>query len=305
VSDLRRLHYFLTVVEERNFTRAAHRLHIAQPALSRQVRQLEQELGVELLHRTTHEFEVTEAGRYLVERGPALLRASDELWRSVRSFGSGEQGAVIVAYGPSVSYETAPTLLTALEERHPEIALSTDVRPSSEIVTAVKEGTVDLGLVRCPPRTAELETFPVRRERLGAMLHREHPLAERSTVDLLDLAEETLLMHAREANPVHYDALVELCRERGYEPRIRVRTIRFDPALTPLVRGEAVAITGASSQVGLSAELRWLPIAPPAHLEIGLVVRRYGRSPALDALLGSATAVAAERGWLAGDAGPT
>ena len=70
VTDLRRLRYFLAVAQERNFTRAAQRLHIAQPALSRHVRQLEQDLGIELLHRTTHEFELTEAGRYLVERGP-------------------------------------------------------------------------------------------------------------------------------------------------------------------------------------------------------------------------------------------
>ena len=92
--DLRRLQYFLAVAEERNFTRAAARLHIAQPALSRQVRQLEQELGVELLHRTTHDFELTEAGRFLLDRGPQLLAMSEELWRSVRSFGSGELGTL-------------------------------------------------------------------------------------------------------------------------------------------------------------------------------------------------------------------
>ena len=79
MADLRRLEYFLAVARERNFTRAAERLRIAQPALSRQVRLLEQQLGVELLHRTTHEFELTEAGRFLLERGPALLHEADEL----------------------------------------------------------------------------------------------------------------------------------------------------------------------------------------------------------------------------------
>jgi DNA-binding transcriptional LysR family regulator len=101
VAELRRLQYFLTVAQERNFTRAAERLHVAQPALSRQVRLLEQELGVELLHRTTHAFELTEAGAYLLERGPALLNAADELWRGVASFGAGERGGVVVAYGPA------------------------------------------------------------------------------------------------------------------------------------------------------------------------------------------------------------
>ena len=73
MTDLRRLQYFVAVARERNFTRAAERLHVAQPALSRQVKLLERELGVELLHRTTHEFELTEAGEFLLERGPALL----------------------------------------------------------------------------------------------------------------------------------------------------------------------------------------------------------------------------------------
>ena len=95
MTDLRRLQYFVAVARERNFTRAAERLHVAQPALSRQVKLLEQELGVELLHRTTHEFELTEAGEFLLDRGPALLAAADELWRSVRAYGTGERGGVL------------------------------------------------------------------------------------------------------------------------------------------------------------------------------------------------------------------
>ena len=109
-------------------------MHIAQPALSRQVRLLEQELGVELLHRTTHEFELTEAGEFLLERGPALLSAADELWRSVRTYGTGERGGVAVAYGASASYETAPRLLRALAESHPGITMTTAVKSVDEIV---------------------------------------------------------------------------------------------------------------------------------------------------------------------------
>jgi DNA-binding transcriptional LysR family regulator len=95
VHDLRRLRYFVAVARERNFTRAAERLSIAQPALSRQVRLLEQELGVELLVRTTHAVELTQAGEFLLERGADLLAAADELSRSVRSLGSGDRGATI------------------------------------------------------------------------------------------------------------------------------------------------------------------------------------------------------------------
>jgi DNA-binding transcriptional LysR family regulator len=104
------------VAGERNFTRAAERLRIAQPALSRQVRQLEQELGVALLHRTTHTFELTQAGEFLLERGSALVDDADALWRALRAFGAGERGSVVVAYGTSAGYDTAPRLLRGIAE---------------------------------------------------------------------------------------------------------------------------------------------------------------------------------------------
>ena len=208
MTDLRRLQYFIAVAQERNFTRAAERLHVAQPALSRQVRLLEQELGVELLHRTTHEFELTEAGEFLLERGPGLLSAADELWRSARTYGTGERGQVVVAYGASASYETAPRLLHALAESHPAIAITTAVKSTGEIVAGVSDGSIDLGLVRCPPHEVGLDARTIRHEPQGLVLRRDHRLSSSTGVSLVELAGETLLLHPREANPGHYDAVL-------------------------------------------------------------------------------------------------
>ena len=223
MTELRRLQYFVTVAQERNFTRAAERLHVAQPALSRQVRLLEQELGVELLHRTTHEFELTEAGEFLLNRGPALLGAADELWRTVRTYGTGERGGVVVAYGASASYETAPRLLRALAESTPGIAMTTAVKSVDEIVAGLRQGTVDVGLVRCPPKMAGLDARRIRMERQGVLLRRDHRLASSSTLSVADLADQTVLLHPREGNPGHYDAVLGLFREHELEPCIRLR----------------------------------------------------------------------------------
>ncbi len=298
MTDLRRLQYFVTVAQERNFTRAAERLHIAQPALSRQVRLLERELGVELLHRTTHEFELTEAGEFLLERGPALLAAADELWRSVRTYGTGERGGVLIAYGASSSYETAPRLLQALAERHPGITITTAVRSVGEIVAGVTDGTIDAGIVRCPPEVAELETHPVRLDRQGLLLRRDHRLGGSPTVEVADLAGETLALHPREENPGHYDAVLGFCRQRGVEPQVLVRTLSFDLGYSPVVQGEAVAVVGESSRIGLPDELCWLPLSPTVVFEVSLLARRRDRSPALALLLDVATDVAGNLGWL-------
>jgi DNA-binding transcriptional LysR family regulator len=299
VTDLRRLQYFVAVAQERNFTRAAERLHVAQPALSRQVRLLEQELGVELLHRTTHQFELTEAGAFLLERGPVLLDAADELWRNVRTYGTGERGGVLIAYGGSASYETAPRLVRSLTERHPGIAVTTAVKSVDEIVAGLRGGSIGLGLVRCAAQTTDLEMRTIRLERQGLLIRRDHRLASRSGVSIEDLADHPLLLHPRDANPGHYDAVLALCREQGFEPRVLLRTLSFDLAYTPVLRGEAVAVIGeSSSSLGLPEELIWLPLSPPASFPVSLLARRHNRSPAVNRLLDAAAAICGELGWI-------
>ena len=298
MTDLRRLQYFIAVAQERNFTRAAERLHVAQPALSRQVRLLEQELGVELLHRTTHEFELTEAGEFLLERGPGLLSAADELWRSARTYGTGERGRVVVAYGASASYETAPRLLHALAESHPAIAITTAVKSTGEIVAGVSDGSIDLGLVRCPPHEVGLDARTIRHEPQGLVLRRDHRLSSSTGVSLVELAGETLLLHPREANPGHYDAVLALCREQDVEPQVMLRTLTFDLTYGPILRGEAVAIIGESSRLDLPEELCWLPLSPAVSFEVSLLARSHSRSPAVDRMLDAATGIADAFGWI-------
>jgi DNA-binding transcriptional LysR family regulator len=299
VTDLRRLQYFVAVAQERNFTRAAERLHIAQPALSRQVRLLEQELGVELLHRTTHEFRLTEAGEFLLERGPTLLSAADELWRSVRTYGTGERGQVVVAYGASASYETAPRLLQALAESHPQITMTAAVKSVDEIVSGLRNGSVDVGLVRCPPKVPGLDARTVRMERQGVLLRRDHRLASNSTLAVSDLADETVLLHPREGNPGHYDAVLGLLRERALEPHVQLRALSFDLAYTPVLQGGVITIIGESSvSIGLPDELCWLALSPPVSFEVSLLVRSHNRSPAVDRMLDAAIGIGDALGWI-------
>ena len=302
--ELRRLRYFVAVATERNFTRAAERLHVAQPALSRQVRLLERELGVELLRRTTREVTLTDAGRFLLDRAPALLSATDDLWRSVRSFAAGEQGSVALGYGTSAGYETAPRLLAAIARRLPELAVSARVMATAEILDAVGDGTLDAGLVRCPPARDGLEVHVVRREPQGVLLRHDHALAGGAAIALPALGDVRVLLHPREANAGHYDAVLALCRAAGVEPEVLERGPALDLVQTPLVDGRAVAIVGESSRTVLPAELTWLPLSPPATLDVAIVARAQQRSPTVERLLATTAEVAAQLGWLDGHAAP-
>lgn len=115
---------------------------------------------------------------------------------------------------------------------------------------------------------------------------------------MADLADENLLLHPREANPGHYDAVVGLCRDRGVEPRVLLRTFSFDLRYSPIVHGDAVAIVGESTTSGLPDELCWVSLSPPACLEVSLIARRRSRSPAVSRMLDTAAVIAEDLGWI-------
>jgi len=297
VLGLRRLRYFLTVADERNFTRAAERLHVAQPALSRQLRLLEEDLGVELMRRTTHTFELTDAGVFLLEHGRPLLEQAETLDRALRGFGSGALGHIVVAYGTSAGYDTAPRLLAAIGEELPDLEIETRVMAVGEIVAGLTDATVHVGIVRCPPEVSGLDSRLLRLEHQGVLVPHGHALAERTEASLEDLRAERVLLHDREANPGHYDAILALLRATGVEPEVVRRDVSVDLQHTPVLDGRAVAIVGESTRVSLPPRLTWVPLRPPTALEIRLLTRALNRAPAVDRFLVCADAVADQLGW--------
>ena len=298
MSELRRLRYFLAVAEERNFTRAAERLHIAQPALSRQVRELERELGVELLNRTTHQVVPTEAGQMLLERGPALLEAAENLWRGVRGFADGRLGSITLGYGMSAGYETAPQLLLAMSEEAPGIEVSARVMVFADIVDGVAAGTLDVGLVRCAPPQPGLVLTLLRQERQGVIVSRDHRLAAGESVHPAELDGVKLLLHARDHNPGHYDLILDICQRAGAKPEVLVRGLDFDASYTPVASGKAVTIVGETGRVGLPAGLVWLPLEPAEPVQIHLITRGQNRSPAIERLVKVAVEKSRQQGWV-------
>jgi DNA-binding transcriptional LysR family regulator len=257
---------------------------VAQPALSRQIRLLENELGVSLLHRTTHDVELTEAGELLYARAPALLAGADELWRDVGRLGTGEAGTVTLAYGSSAAYETAPKLLSELARRLPDLTVTTRVLAAPAIVEGIEDGTLDAGIVRCADRGIVL-----RREPQGVLLSPDHPLAAQEQVPLAAITDP-VLVHPRRENPGHYDALLALFES---EPRLLERTVAVDLAFTPVREGRAVAIVGESAS---APGLVWRPIG--ASLDIHLLARSLNRTPATARFLEQAERIAHDLGWI-------
>jgi len=297
--EVRLLRYFLAVAEELNFTRAAERIGVAQPALSAQIRQLEAQLGLKLFERSTRSVALTEAGHAVLERGPAALASLQEVWETARRVGRGELGRVKVAYSPSAGYEIAPRLVEAVGDRYPGLEISARVRSSTEVVQHVLDGAVDVGIARTSAACEGLRLRTVRLERQGVLVAAGHPLARTRPIELEQAASFPILLHERAANPEHYDLVLELFRRPGVDVRIITPLLAFDPAHRIIRDGHAVALVGESITEGMPAPLRWLPLTEPdLVLPVQLVLRDGEPSPLVDRFERVALATAARLGWL-------
>jgi DNA-binding transcriptional LysR family regulator len=288
----------MAVASAESFSRAADELHVAQSAVSRQVGLLERELGVKLLHRTTHQVALTEAGRHLLERGASVARDADALWEDMRALAAGERGRVRVGYSTSIGYETAPRLIGATREALPDVAVTSVVLPSVELPDAVLQGTVDVALARCAADADGLRRTVVRRERLGALVPASHRLASLESADVGELRDEPLLLHDPAANPRHHALIVQACRDAGFEPRLVPAATPFDPGYAAIAHGAAISIVGESARDGLPAALAWTPLETERRVEVSLLARADTDEPtvarAVAAMLGDARTL----GWV-------
>lgn len=232
--DTRLLESFVAVAEELHFGRAAERVRITQPALSRQVRRLEDELEVELFVRDRRNVELTDAGRAFLEEARAILHRVDLARQMLRQAERGEIGTLSFGYEESTNYSVFPNVVRLYRERFPGVALELHEMSTAEQIEALLGGEIDVGLVQEPLYTEELRVETVLYESLVVALPDHHPLAAESEVALEDLADEPFVFFPRWTRPGCYDMIIGLCRMAGYAPNV-VQEIESKQSLVGLV----------------------------------------------------------------------
>jgi DNA-binding transcriptional LysR family regulator len=218
VPELRHLRYFVAVAEELNFSRAARRLRMAQPPLSVAIRQLEQEIGASLFHRTSHEVKLTEAGQALLAGARRTLAEAEGAVNAAQRAGAGELGSLRVGYNWSARFETLPAIGHAMQRSHADVELVTEEIRTYRMPSALRSGAIDVALAVLPEVVGELSYQVIRRERIVAVLSSTHPLADREEIGLEALADE-LVLFPRSLAPRLHDFYASLCRSAGFEPK--------------------------------------------------------------------------------------
>jgi DNA-binding transcriptional LysR family regulator len=274
--ELRHLRYFVAVAEELHFRRAAERLHVAQPAVSEQVRKLEEELGVRLLERTQRSVSLTNAGAAMLEEARRVLHQAERAIAVARDARDHATNRLRVGYLPDSLPPLVPRALQQLQKRMPNTRVSLETGAARNLIEDVRAGRLDAAVVSLPAPTAGLERTLLGPQSAVVAMPVMHRLATDDEIDLARLAPERIVLLPREVNPAFHDGVIALCREAGISPSI-VHTLepRVELALLAVSAGGGIAILPESVSGSVSvAGVRLVPLAADQPIAETAVVTR-------------------------------
>ncbi|MYT74921.1 MULTISPECIES: LysR family transcriptional regulator [unclassified Streptomyces] len=281
--ELRQLRYFLALAEECHFGRAAARLHVAQPALSQQIKQLERELGVPLFNRSTRRVEPTEAGRQLTGYARALVAEEERARVHLHELATGHAGRVSVGFIGTATYDVLPRVARTVRARLPGITL--DLRGellTPELVEGLTSGTYDLAVLRGRVTADDLRVTSLRSEPLVAVLPAHHPLAGQPHIPLKALADEPFVVHPSRSRSSMYDLVLSACERAGFRPVSLTEVGETATLVVFVAAGHGVALVPQSVR-SLSLEgVVYVPLADPEPVDLLLARRAQRNSPAAE-----------------------
>ena len=296
--ELRQLRTFAAVAERRSFTRAADDLHIAQQAVSQQIRALEQSLGVTLLERSSRRVTLTPEGTVFLADCSRVLSAADRASRRVRAAARGEVGSLRLAYTLTTVWDTIPVLLTRLGKLYPSVKVEAREVFGGDIEELLTSGRYDLALAPMTSYANDLRQRTTRRERLRVALADGHAMADSDRIELPALSDEQFEIWPREMAPGFYDAVLGVCRGAGFEPRLDDRAAG-NTVWGNIARGRGVALINGSLIEQLPRGIKLVNLADPQpELLIDAVWHGPDILPIVERALETAALMAAERNWL-------
>ena len=284
--ELHSLRYFVAVAEELHFGRAATRLHITQPALSRQIRGLEAELGIELLRRTKRTVELTEAGATFLVEGRKALQQVESAIHTAQRVARGEMGSLRIAFTPSAMHTVLPKILKQFRNGYPNVKLKMTELCTLDQVNALRTEIVDVGFLHPPIEAPFLKLFALKGERLIVALPQTHPLAQQPHLPLKALAAEPFILHPRYEGPVLYDQILKLCRNAGFEPYIVQEEVKNQTRVGLVAAGIGIAFVPESFQpLGFTGVSHRPLVGESPELQLAVAWRQEQASPVLKEFL--------------------
>jgi DNA-binding transcriptional LysR family regulator len=278
--ELRHLRYFIAVAEELHFGRAARRVFISQPPLSKQIKQLEDEVGTALLSRSRRHVQLTEAGKLFLVQAKDIVAKAEAAMEVARRTGQGERGGLIVGYIVYAAMTVLPKTLAGFRRRWPAVDVGLRRLYCPEQAAALREHRIDLGFV-CPPVALDgVEVEVILRESLVAALAQNHPLARRKSLRLSELAKEPFIFNRRDCDFGYRAQVAAICRKAGFELEV-AKEAHDESALYPMIAsGQGISLLPASTR---KLRLKGVVLRNlkdrPDQVELAIAWRKDDKSP--------------------------
>jgi DNA-binding transcriptional LysR family regulator len=287
--ELRQLRYFLTVAEELHFGRAAEREHIAQPALSQQIRRLEHELGVQVFDRSSRRVQLTEPGRILVDLARDLLDQANDAIALVRQAGHGKEGRLRLAYANGTDRGAPATIVDRFRAQRPRVELTLSTQYDEECRVQLREGVIDAAFFWMPMGDFDdLSSLRVTTEPMVVAMAERNRLARLAEVRAEEVAAEPLVWFARHWSPGSWDTIItSVFLRHGYSPRVVAEEVSQEGMVRGVLATSGVTIVSATTARQLSVEgVVYRPfVEPTPKVDVGLAWRADDSSPVLKALV--------------------
>jgi DNA-binding transcriptional LysR family regulator len=295
--DLRQMRYFAAVAEARSFTRAAEELHVAQQAVSQQIKALERALGVTLLLRTSRRVTLTPEGRVFLAECKRVIAAADRAVDRARAAARGEAGTLRLAYSLVSAFETVPVLLARLDRDYPRLKVDAREVFGNEVFDLLRDGRFDLALAPMATYPGEVRQRTVRREVIRVAVGERHRLAACGEIALSSLCDERLELWPREMSPGYYEAIVGACRAAGFDPDVDEHGAG-STVWTYIAQGRGIGLVVSSLIEQLPRGVELVDLAPPRPmLTVNAVWWRDNEVPAIERVLETAKRLGQQRHW--------
>lgn len=284
--ELRQLRYFMAVADELSFVRAAKRVGISQPPLSRQIANLEIEIGARLFDRNKHGVKLTEAGVALRQELRLVLPRFDNAINTARRAAKGQVGTLSLGFGGSAVYTFTPSLLRQFRKRFPGVELSLQNIPVTSQLDALLDNRIDIGFLLYPVDHDAIATKILLHDRLNVALPAGHPLTRRRDISVQELADSQFVVFPRSRNFGFYNKVADLCAKAGFVPNIVQEISPLEAQIGLVAAGVGIAIVPSVARKFRLAEVEFRPLRErTASVKFAMAWRKADESPVVRAFI--------------------
>jgi len=280
--ELRHFKYFMAVAEELHYRKAAEKLFISQPGLSRQIKQMEEILDAQLFVRSKKKVSLTPAGVYLKGELEFVLNHLDLTKKQLKRINEGSSGELRIGFLGSAMQNVVPNLLIKLRDNYPNINTSLDELSNHAQVNAVLKDKLDLGFVRVARVPKELEIKRVFEDTFSVVLPQNHSLNEKSFRGMKQLKDESFILFSKDYSPLYFDTVMSICEDAGFTPKVSHKSVHAQTIFTLVENQLGIAIIPTSLQYGFDMKVKFIELHKiKQRAQLSVIWKKDNRNPVL------------------------